>query len=247
MALIPLYTLWSLEDVKPNYVFDTETLNVINTDTDYTLCRNPDKRGYPVVYVPTNHGRRLDVKLHKIIALAMINNGPYILIEHLDDNPLNFNPDNLKFSNKRENSLSMIRNGLVTFEKSIYRITLADGRQFEGSIKELAKKSGIAAGTIYDRILAGRATGSVRKGFITQVEELFRGKGCKDKTIHSLGISEDGYPIVYIDENAKDCYKRFVLDRAFCPYTYLENNTEYYNTSQQQSTTYNLIKPFVYL
>lgn len=151
MAKVRINTLWSLEDVKPNYVFDTETYQVINTNTGKVLKVRVDKRGYPVVglaaYVATGCKA---VKFHKIIALSIIHNGPYELIEHLDDNPLNYNVSNLKFSTKSENMMSMYRNGITNHHPRTFLVVLDSGNIYFGTLKAIAKQSGIPRGTLYD-------------------------------------------------------------------------------------------------
>ena len=148
MSKIQVNTLWSLENVKDQYVFDTETFSIVNTWSNRIISVYVDKRGYPTVSLalktPTKMGRtQVNVKYHKIIALACIKNEPYILIEHLDDNPLNFHPSNLKFSDKKANSESMKRNGIVNRTESIFELMLTDGTKYIGTTKEIAEQSGI--------------------------------------------------------------------------------------------------------
>ena len=49
MSLIQISTLWSLDHIKDNYFFDTETFEIINIKNNNILKPYIDKRGYYTV------------------------------------------------------------------------------------------------------------------------------------------------------------------------------------------------------
>ena len=97
--------------------------------------------------------------MHHLIALAYIKNEPYDVIEHLDDNPMNYNVDNLMFSNQLHNVKRSINN--KTFQtnrkENIYNVILLDGTRFNGTMKEIAKKSNIDRKTLYNAYYANKS------------------------------------------------------------------------------------------
>lgn len=155
--MVKINSLYSLENVADCYEFDKDTLQVVNVDTGVIKKQMIDKRGYMYVTLslkaPTPSGRKqANVKMHKIIALAIIRNGPYILIEHLDDNPLNNDPANLKFSDKHNNAVSMFKNGIVNHHYiRRYCMKMLDGSEYVGTMRELSAMTGVPKATIYDR------------------------------------------------------------------------------------------------
>jgi len=154
--LIRIDTLYSLDDVGSQYYFDTESLSVINADTKLKKKVSVNKRGYPVVYL----GRKSDVNsvrkqrnvpMHKIVALSMIANEPYKLIEHLDDNKMNYAPENLLFSDNRTNTLRMYKNGITNHHDKTFVLETIDGEIYTGTMKELSAITKIPRATLYDR------------------------------------------------------------------------------------------------
>ena len=156
MAYTHLNTLWSLEDVLDEYVFCHEDKQIYNLRKRQKAKISIDVQGYCVLNLRSIQGKFKVVKYHKIVALALINNGPYELIEHLDDNPLNNDVSNLLFSNKHDNAMRMYANGKTNTTPSIFEFCLEDstteGQIYRGTIKEIVKESGIPNGTVYDHI-----------------------------------------------------------------------------------------------
>lgn len=98
--MIQICTLKSLENVKPFY-YITENLKIVNMISGREKSIWFSKRGgYPMVSLEQyGSDRPKNVPIHKIVALAFIDNrDDYTLIEHLDDNPSNYHPSNLMFS-----------------------------------------------------------------------------------------------------------------------------------------------------
>lgn len=157
--MIKINTLYSLENVSDCYYFDTDTFDVINVkaNTRKTICISA--RGYPVVHLERKDRVHCqNVPMHKIVALAMIHNGPYELIEHLNDNKLDYRPENLAFSCQKNNILRAIDNGLKECFARTFQITLRNGLVFNGTMREIAKLSKIAMGTLYDNLIYKRTT-----------------------------------------------------------------------------------------
>ena len=136
---IKICTLWSLEKVKPNYTFDLDDRRIYNEKTGLPLREMKDSGGYRKVELQTvgKKTKPLYVRIHKIVALAMIHNGPYELIEHLDDDKENNDPGNLAFSTHRENAISMLRNGKGT----LIHLNLSSQLWMERYTPALSKKS----------------------------------------------------------------------------------------------------------
>lgn len=187
--MIQICTLWSLEMVKPFMYFDPMTRGIYNAKLKKFKKYEINKRGYVMVYLPlsqetekgSNHKK---VYYHKIVALAMIHNGPYKLIEHIDDNKLNNSPDNLKFSTNRDNTLSAFRNNKIDRYDGRFILKMVNGTEYEGSIAEISKCSGIPRGTIYSVLYNRNPNDSKgvpgkRRG-ILYVKQIHEGNECKN-------------------------------------------------------------------
>lgn len=162
--MIQISSLYSLEDVQ-DYYFITDSLEVVNTITGNPLAINTNKRGYPVVFLQLKKGSSMERKqvfMHKIVALAFIHNGPYILIEHIDDNKLDYRPENLKFSNHSANGKNAFITGKHIRHEQVFNAILANGSEYQGTMKELAKVTGIPRATLYDRFYKGCTTTNPR-------------------------------------------------------------------------------------
>ena len=93
--------------------------------------------------------------INKIIALARINNAPYSIIEHVNDNPLDLRVENLKFSSMEQNIKSAFINGHRNTSSALFRVELFNGDVLEGTLKQIAKQTGISRITLYDRFYNG--------------------------------------------------------------------------------------------
>lgn len=164
MTYTKVNTLWSLESVSDCYVFCHEDQKIYNSNTGKSLKISRDFQGYPIVYLcqKISSLSSKSVFYHKIIALALIHNGPYELIEHLDDNPLNNDVSNLRFSNKKENGIHAFQNGKHVHLSSEFEFCTEDDVVYRGTIKEISRESGIPEATLYDRIYANRPCTSKR-------------------------------------------------------------------------------------
>lgn len=142
--------LYSLETVSDIY-YVTKDLKVINITNGREKTVSIGKRGYPYVTLETKDDKaNKKVFLHKIIALAFIENRPYELIEHLDDNPLNYSIENLAFSTHSKNAKRAFKNGKIDRQKKekYYKVTV-NNEVFYGTVKELSKKTGIHKNDLY--------------------------------------------------------------------------------------------------
>lgn len=155
MTYTKVNTLWSLDDVSDCYSFCHEDKLVYNMKTRRPVKLYLDFQGYYIVYLCRKDSSKTskNVFYHKIVALALIHNGPYELIEHLDDNKLNNDVSNLSFSNKCNNGLRAFKNGKHVRVPSVFEFCLEDGTTYTGTVVEVSKQSGIPEGTLYDHIL----------------------------------------------------------------------------------------------
>ena len=172
---IQINSLYSLENVSPIYYLDSERLSVVNIKTGREKKISPNKRGYPVVYLELKthkpSGRTsVNVTMHKIVALALIKNAPYTLIEHLDDNQMNYNPENLRFSDQRSNLETMRRNGISNHHDNVFIVEMVDGTQYVDTMKNLSKILGIPRATLYDRYYFSRSNIASRSKY--QIREI---------------------------------------------------------------------------
>jgi hypothetical protein len=123
----------------------------------------PGHGGYPYVSVATSRGQR-SLPVHRLVADAF--HGPQpdgLEVRHLDGNPLNSAPDNLKYGTEAENAADRLRCGvrmegeshprakLNAHQVATIRKLAADGH----TIKGLARTYGVGATTVRD-IVRGR-------------------------------------------------------------------------------------------
>ena len=141
-----------------DYYFLTMNNLVYNKDTDTYCAISITQSGYPYVTVALGDvGSNLwkKITLHKIIALARINNAPYNCIEHINDNPLDLRVENLRFSSMKKNAKSAFINGHRDTPSALFRVELFNGDVLEGTLKQIEKQTGISRITLYDRFYKG--------------------------------------------------------------------------------------------
>lgn len=177
MEYTKINTLWSLENIIDDYIFNHQDMQIYNKKSNFRKTISIDSQGYCVVYLQCKDGTCKSVKYHKIIALSLIRNEPYELIEHLDDNKLNNDVSNLKFSNKRDNGLHAFENKKHVIHPSVFEFCLESGEIYKGTIREISKQSNIPEGTLYDYIYNGvnRSTTSKTKYRFRYINEIVVG------------------------------------------------------------------------
>lgn len=148
-SLIQINTLWGCENVKDFYYLDGYNVVNINTGHMKTISKLNGKRGYPYVTLETKLGNNKKCLMHHLIALAYIDNKPYEIIEHLDDDADNYNIENLMFSNQAQNVKRAFENGRPNRIEKTFELVLQTGEKFVGTIKELAEKTKIPKSSIY--------------------------------------------------------------------------------------------------
>jgi hypothetical protein len=125
-------------------------LEIVNRKTGHTKRQSTDYHGYKYVTCNNIDNRQIKVFVHKIIALAFINNGYYEVINHKngirDDNRV----CNLEFTTNSENIKHAYRTGLAFRKEVVFEVVLHDGTFAVGTMKELSKRLGIPRGTLYD-------------------------------------------------------------------------------------------------
>ena len=156
---IRLNTLCGLEKVaKFYYLFNYD---VINIKTGKIKKISINNKGYPYVTLETKSKKKnKKVLMHHIIALAYICNKYYKypeVIEHLDDNKLNYAITNLIFSNQFRNMKRMFENGHSNRVERIFEVCMKNGVIYIGTMKELSKKLNIPRGTLYDRFYTNKS------------------------------------------------------------------------------------------
>lgn len=151
--MIKINTLHGLEDISSCYEFNPETLEVVNATTGHVKKVCVSKRGYAVVYLTTNGDKKRNVGMHVIVALAMHENRPYELIEHLNDIKTDYRPENLAFSSKRKNGLRAFDNGRHKIHERLFRAEISDGTVYIGNMREISDRTGVSRMTLYDNLL----------------------------------------------------------------------------------------------
>lgn len=161
--MVQINTLHSLESVY-DYYWITTDLEIINVKTGYIKKIWISKRGYPMVSLETITNKQVNVPIHKIVALAFIENrNNYELIEHLNDNKLDYSIGNLKFSNKSDNGKRAFINGCVNRPEMNFIIIMYDGTSHIGTMKELSNTFGISRATLYDSYYNDRTSRKFKK------------------------------------------------------------------------------------
>lgn len=149
---VQICTLYGCENVKSYYYLVGYDVVNITTGKTKALCKLNTKRGYPYVTLETvDSTANKKCLMHHLIALAYIKNEPYEVIEHLDDDPMNYSLDNLKFSTQKKNIQRAFENGHSNREEKIFNVAMKNGESHIGTIKELQTKLNIPRQTLYCR------------------------------------------------------------------------------------------------
>lgn len=149
-APVQINTLYGLCNVKECYWL--VGYNVVNVKTGHVKKLSFHKRNYPYVTLETNDATsNKKCLLHDILALAYIRNEKFEVVEHLDDNPLNYDISNLKFSTQSENLKRAFKNGHGNRTDKIFEVTLKSGESYRGTLKELSNLLEIPRQTLYCR------------------------------------------------------------------------------------------------
>ena len=160
---IQINTLYGFENVKDFYYMIG--YNVVNIQTGHIKKLSFHKRNYPYVTLETkDSSQNKKCLLHNLLALAYIRNGKFEVVEHLDDNPLNYDISNLKFSTQSENLKRAFKNGHSNRVEQIFEVKLKNEKSYFGTLKELSELLKIPRQTLYCRYYAqtpGRTIESV--------------------------------------------------------------------------------------
>lgn len=148
--MIRINTLYSLSEISDCYYINLKG-EVINAKTNYIKIQTLGKRGYYYVSLnKKNTNKPVKVPIHKIIALAFINNGPYECINHIDGNKKNNSINNLEFCSQRYNVQHAWNNKLIIRTEKLFNVLKTDNSIISGTMKELSKILNIPKGTLYD-------------------------------------------------------------------------------------------------
>lgn len=149
--MVRICSLYSLENIDASY-FITEALEIVDINRNKKIKPWVSVRGYPTVTLraDTNSPRKCrNIPMHRIVALAFIENKPHVLVEHIDDNKLDYRPENLKFGTKSSNGKNAFTTGCQKRPERKYRLELIDGTVYEGTAKELSAQTGITRSILY--------------------------------------------------------------------------------------------------
>ena len=172
MALVPK----AVRGYEGRYHLDPDTMQVVNTKTGRPKKPRPDKGGYPEVQLfRNNHGEHK--YMHVMFAEAYIPNPDNLPeVNHKDENPLNWNLDNLEWcthkynmnygtiNERRSVNISKAKKGIpqpwVAKQKGVPVIgTDEDGRECQyPSAKEADRQLGLCAGSVSKVIRGYRPT-----------------------------------------------------------------------------------------
>lgn len=155
-APVPINSLYGFENVKDFYYMIG--YHVVNTKTGYIKKLSLYKRNYPYVTLETKNGlKNKKCLLHDLLALAYIRNGKFEVVEHLNDNPLNYDISNLKISTQSENLKRAFKNGHGNRIDNVFEVKMKDGTSHIGTLKELSEMLKIPRQTLYCRYYAQTA------------------------------------------------------------------------------------------
>lgn len=164
-APVQINTLYGFENVQDFYWL--VGYDVVNIQTGHIKKLSFHTLKYPYVTLETkNSTPNKKCLLHHLLALAYIRNDKFEVVEHLDDNPLNYDISNLKFSTQSENLKRAFKNGHGNRTDKIFIVTLTSGESYKGTLKELSTKLNIPRQTLYCRYYAqtpGRKVQSVKQ------------------------------------------------------------------------------------
>ena len=149
--MIKISTLCGFENVQDYYYL--KGYDVYNTSTGYkkkvTYEPNSHLR-YPYVTLERKYGKHgKKCLMHRLIALAYIENKPCAVIEHLNDIRTDYSIKNLMLSNQSQNIHRAFVNGHPNRVDKIFILEMMDGTTYKGTIKEISKETGIPKQTIY--------------------------------------------------------------------------------------------------
>lgn len=162
--------LYSLDWASDCY-YVNNNLEIINKDTNKIKSQSVGKRGYKYVTLNRKSDNvQIKVYVHKIIALAFINNGEYECINHKDGNKLNNAVDNLEFCTNQENIIHAWNNSLIVRNERVFKIAFNNGTTKINTMKELQKETCISRITLYDLYYKNKGS---KKWNIKQIEEYF--------------------------------------------------------------------------
>lgn len=152
--MIQINTLWNHSEVKDFYYIKGYDVYNVVTGTKKAVTYTPNAGvKYPYVTLERKGGGNKKCLMHHLVALSMIKNEPYEVIEHLDDVKTNYHVSNLLFSNHKSNHHRAVKNGVLKYKiGEIYELQLLNGTTYRGTMRELSEKSGIPRMTLYDHV-----------------------------------------------------------------------------------------------
>ena len=131
--------LYSLEWASDCY-FINDNLEIINVNTNKIKSQSIGKRGYKYVTLNRKSDNvQIKVYVHKIIALAFINNTKYECINHKDGNKLNNAIKNLEFCTPKDNVHHAWNNKLIVRKERLFKLEFNNGKVLLNTMKNSKK------------------------------------------------------------------------------------------------------------
>lgn len=153
LNMIKINTLYGFENVKDYYYLKDYDVYNVNTDYKKKVTYEPNSSlNYPYVTLEKKYGKYgKKCLMHRLIALAYIENRPCAVIEHLNDVKTDYSLENLMLSNQSQNIHRAFINGHPNRIERIFILELKNGTKYKGTMKEISKETGIPRQTLYCR------------------------------------------------------------------------------------------------
>lgn len=168
--MIKINTLITLENISDCYYVNND-LEIYNIKTKHIKKQTLGLRGYYYVTLNDKNNKQIKVPIHKIIALAFINNKPYEVINHIDGNKLNNSINNLEFVTQKDNIKHSWDIGTTIRKEQLFEIEI-NSKKYIGTIKELSMQTKIPKGTLYDLYYKRKSSNYHNINYIIKVNRL---------------------------------------------------------------------------
>ena len=152
--MVKINTLCGFENVKDiYYIKDFDVFNIVTGHKKKVTYIPQGKLKYPYVTLErknNKYGKKCT--MHRLMAMAYIENRPCESVEHLNDVKTDYSIANLLLSNQSENLKRAFVNGHPNRTDKIFIAEMLNGDTHKGTMKELAIKTGISRQTLYSNL-----------------------------------------------------------------------------------------------
>ena len=158
--------------VKPNIQKQKETIQFYK---EKVIKPYIDSTGYKVVRIRTKDGKDIVRKIHRLVALAFVDNpNGYDTVNHIDENKTNNTADNLEWCTAKYNANYGTRNARIK-QKTSRKISqyTPEGKLVKvwNSMSEAAKSLGASTTTYLRRVCTNQFGRKTYKGFVWKYTE----------------------------------------------------------------------------